>query len=100
MVDKYAPHVHGGGRSVVRVWPDRPEVAGVLDRPRDDLVLEQADGPGRYVQLEGPFLRYERTLERRDGDIHETTRYRYSIPWFGWLFALPVRALVGRRWHQ
>jgi MFS family permease len=100
MVDQYAPRVHGGGRPVVRVWPDRPDVADVLERPRDDLVLEEPDGSGRYLQREGPFVQYERTLERRDGEIHETTRYRYSIPWFGWLFALPVRALVGRRWHQ
>ena len=32
-----------------------------------------------------------------DGQLVERTRYRLAIPWFGWLFALPVRALLGRR---
>jgi MFS family permease len=100
MVDQYAPRVLRRGRSVDRVWPDHPDVAAALERPRDDLVLEEADGPGRYVQREGPFTTYERTLDRRDGEIHERTSYRFNIPWFGWLFAVPVRALIGRRWHQ
>lgn len=29
--------------------------------------------------------------------IVETTTYRISIPWFGWLLALPLRAVVRRR---
>jgi MFS family permease len=75
-------------------------VAVGLERPRDDLVLERQLPDGTFEQSEGPFLEYERRLERSDGTFVETTRYRISIPWFGWLFGLPVRALVGRRWHQ
>jgi MFS family permease len=92
--------VPAGGRTVTRVWPDEPQVAAALERPRDDLVLEHTTGDGTYTQAEGPFRTYERRLERQPGELIETTRYRLTIPWFNWLFALPVRALVGRRWHQ
>ena len=34
-----------------------------LFRPRRDLVLETEDGPGRFVQTEGPFQRYERQVQ-------------------------------------
>jgi len=92
--------VPAAGRTVTRVWPDDPEVAAALERPRDDLVLERQASDGTFEQADGPFLEYERRLERSDDTLVETTRYRISIPWFNWLFALPVRALVGRRWHQ
>jgi MFS family permease len=82
------------------VWPDEPEVTAGLDRPRDDLVLEARGDDGVFRQAAGPFSTYERRIDRRDGELVETTRYRFSIPWFTWLFALPVRALIGRRWHQ
>ncbi len=88
------------GRTVTRVWPDEPDVAAALERPRDDLLLERRLPDGTFDQSDGPFLQYERRLERSDGTFVETTRYRLSIPWFNWLFALPIRALVGRRWHQ
>lgn len=40
-----------------------------LRRPHDDLVLERADGPDRWVCAEGPFTRYERRLAvEPDGD--------------------------------
>ena len=75
-------------------------MAAALGRPRDDLVLERRSPDGSFEQSDGPFLEYERRLERADDTFIETTRYRISIPWFNWLFALPIRALVGRRWHQ
>lgn len=75
-------------------------MAAALEQPRDDLVLERPLPEGRFEQAEGPFLQYERHLERSEGNLVETTRYRISVPWFNWLFALPVRALIGRRWHQ
>src|SRR6188768_13720 len=55
--------------------------------PRDDLVAETAAGAGRFVQRAGPFNEYERTV----ADGRETIRYRLDIPWFGWLFAFPMR---------
>lgn len=72
----------------------------VLKRPRDDLVLEAPDGHGRFVQAEGPFTTYERRLEHDParGVVRESTTYRFTIPWFAWLFALPVRWALARRW--
>jgi MFS family permease len=68
-----------------------------LFRPRRDLVLEAEDGPGRFVQAEGPFRSYERTVQAEpDGSITETTTYRLAIPWFGWVFALPTRRSLRR----
>ena len=68
-----------------------------LFRPRRDLVLEAEDGPGRFVQAEGPFQRYERQVQAEaDGSITETTSYRLAIPWFGWVFALPTRRSLQR----
>lgn len=99
MGHQYAPLVRGGGRTVTRVWPDVPEVATALTQPRDDLVAESTNDGRLFIQSSGPFVEYERRLERRDGSWHETTRYRLVIPWFAWVFALPVRALIGRRWH-
>lgn len=72
--------------------------------PRDDLVNERVedhtespDGTVRFVQEHGPFADYERTVSVRDGRLHEVTTYRLTIPWFAWLFALPVRWAVARR---
>lgn len=60
--------------------------------PRDDFVQEiVGDTPDRFVQADGPFTSYERTVESSEIGLRETTSYRLSIPWFGWLFALPVR---------
>ncbi|HEX8802705.1 MAG TPA: hypothetical protein VF743_00890, partial [Acidimicrobiales bacterium] len=38
------------------------ETAARLARPRDDIVGERAEGPGRFTQAHGPFARYERTV--------------------------------------
>ena len=40
-----------------------------LFRPRRDLVLEAEDGPGRFVQAEGPFQHYERHGAGRGGRL-------------------------------
>ncbi|WP_420451049.1 MFS transporter [Ilumatobacter sp.] len=77
-----------------------------------------------FEQRHGPFLEYRRELSypterlgpipgeapdgrtggrpvadvRDDGDgIEELTRFRLRIPWFGWLFAIPVRQVLARR---
>jgi MFS family permease len=70
--------------------------------PRDDIVRERADGDGRFVQAAGPFIEYERVVDH-DGDgsaIEERTTYRYRLPWFGWLLALPIRWTIARRGHD
>jgi MFS family permease len=89
------------GHVVVREWPDRGAVGDHLGRPRDDLVLENRVGDGSFEQVEGPFTSYHRQLTHvSDGDEprwRETTRYGWSLPWFAWLFALPVRWAIARR---
>jgi MFS family permease len=69
-----------------------------LCTPRDDLVREAAaDGAGRFVSAEGPFIHYERVLDDEGTAIEELIAYELAIPWFGWLFALPVRSVLARR---
>jgi len=66
--------------------------------PRDDLVKEAPTASrGVFTQAEGPFVDYERIVEDSGGVLRETTRYALSIPWFGWLFALPIRRTLARR---
>jgi MFS family permease len=97
----YAPAVPGAGSRVVREWPDHGAVGDHLRRPRDDLILERAAGDGSFEQVEGPFTSYQRQLTLVPSDDgarwRETTRYRWTLPWFAWLFALPVRWAIARR---
>jgi MFS family permease len=93
--------VSGAQRRVVRVWgPDEAEQAAL---PRHGVVAEVALGDGRFVQAEGPFTDYERQVVALEGDggdggrLVDTTTYRLDVPWFGWLFALPMRATLRRR---
>ncbi|MDJ0768821.1 MAG: MFS transporter [Ilumatobacter sp.] len=86
-----------GRRTVTRAWPDEPAVRERLASPRRDLLIERACGDGVFEQETGPFGTYRRRIAERDGQLIETTEYHLAIPWFGWLFALPVRALLGRR---
>ncbi len=79
------------------MWPDEPAVRDYIDRPRDDLVAEERSAEGVFHQRNGPFQRYERSVSAEGGELVERTTYRLAIPWFGWLFALPVRALIARR---
>ena len=55
---------------------------------------------GRSNRRTGRFSSTSGVSNAPTATLVETTRYRISIPWFNWLFALPIRALVGRRWHQ
>ena len=82
-----------------------PEAQRALT-PRTDIVSEvvatqvSADGDGvsaTFAQQEGPFTTYERSVVSRDASIDETIRYRLVIPWFGWLFALPMRKTLHDR---
>jgi MFS family permease len=73
------------------------EVVSTLFEARSDLVLEASDGPGCFVQQEGPFTSYQRSVERQpDGAVREVIAYRLVIPWFGWLFAIPTRRGLAR----
>ncbi len=108
---QYAPPVLN--RTVTRVWPDEPETRHRLLTTRNDLVAERAavgtsfdadrcDVVTRAVdasfeQASGPFESYARTVTSTADGLVERTDFRLRIPWFGWLFALPVWAHLGRR---
>ena len=102
---------------LIRRWPDTPERRQQLLAPRDDVLLESADEPpgapvdpsgaaapsltetsGQFRQQDGPFTAYERTVssDPGTGELVESTRYTVTIPWFGWLFRLPVRRVLAR----
>ncbi len=90
---------------LIRRWPDTAEQRDLLLCPRDDLLLEVADGasgnaglPDRFRQDDGPFTAYERTVtaDREVGELVESTTYTMTIPWFGWLFHRPVRRVLAR----
>jgi MFS family permease len=80
---------------IVRAWPESHAERAAL--PRDGLVVEREVEPGRFVQKDGPFELYERTVSVSDGRVSDTTEYRLVVPWFGWLFRWPVRAALRHR---
>ncbi len=90
----------GAGRTITRVWPDEPAVRQHIDHPRDDLVAEERIDPDTFRQFGGPFDQYVRVLSTDGRNLTERTTYRLVIPWFGWLFALPVRAVLARRGYD
>lgn len=72
-----------------------------LRTPRDDLLLERAEGDDRFVLAEGPFDRYERTLAiASTGDdrvtVTETVRWKVAIPIWEPLFRPLVKTLTRR----
>ncbi len=73
--------------------------------PRDDLVgeerVETSDGALVFVAAHGPVSHYQRrvTSEALAGGhraVTSTTDVRLAIPYFGWLFTLPLRHALGR----
>lgn len=70
-------------------------------RPRAGIVKERALGGGRFAAEAGPLSGYERRIELEDlgvdrVQVTETVDYRLAIPFFGWLFALPIRRALRR----
>ncbi len=102
-------------RTVTRVWPDEPDTRHRLLTTRADLVAERGvveattggpDANGNrdatsfeavFEQEHGPFESYRRTVTTSEHGLVERTDFRLRIPWFGWLFVLPVWAHLGRR---
>jgi MFS family permease len=105
--------VLGRDRTVRRRWPDDDDHRRIVLAARDDLISETSATTGRgdragvltdggtvvarFGQRHGPFAAYVRVVARADGELRETTTYRLTIPWFAWLFALPVRWAIARR---
>ncbi len=81
-------------------WPVGPDPADpqrvAICAPRDDILLERLGSDGSFSCVEGPFRTYRRTLVDHGDRIEETTQYHLAIPWFGWLFAWPVRTTLKR----
>lgn len=78
-------------------WPVAHPATEALATPRDDLLEERREEDGSFAQAHGPFNRYRRTLTPEPGGATlETTDYHLAIPWFGWLFSLPVRLTLRR----
>jgi MFS family permease len=75
--------------------PDGP-LRAALRAPREDIVAEAIAADGSFTCAEGPFRTYRRTLEDRGDRVEEITSYQLAIPWFAWLFALPIRAALRR----
>jgi MFS family permease len=72
-----------------------------LRSARRGLVVEAPDGPDRWVATDGPFTDYSRVLVTRPGadggwEVVDETRCTLSIPFFGLLFAAPVKANLAR----
>ena len=77
-------------------WPlGSDEARRALD-PRDDLLLEERTGDGRFGQAEGPFARYERRVVTGSDRVEQTIDCRLVLPWFGWAFAPFVRRSLRR----
>ncbi|MEO5901542.1 MAG: MFS transporter [Ilumatobacteraceae bacterium] len=85
-----------GARVLTRVITAGSDDALLAATPRDDFIAEREVAPGRFEQADGPLAAYERTLETAGDEVRETIRYQLAIPWFGWLFALPVRGTLRR----
>jgi MFS family permease len=82
-----------------------PEVVEPWLAPRDDLVgerpVETTDGTLLFVAAHGPVGHYQRRVTSEplpggDRAVTSTTDIRLAIPYFGWLFTLPVRHALGR----
>ncbi|HQV58917.1 MAG TPA: hypothetical protein PKV27_12950, partial [Ilumatobacteraceae bacterium] len=65
-------------------------------QPRSDLLTEEQVEPGIFVQADGPFLDYTRRVTTTEAVTRQQIRYRITIPWFGWVFWLPIRHALRR----
>jgi len=73
-------------------------------RPRRSFVLETAAGDGTFTAAEGPVHEYSRQVETTaepDGRVRvrQVVDYRLAVPYFGFLFLQPSRALL-RKLHD
>ncbi len=85
-------------KTLTQSWPSGSSRALSATTPRTDVCDERANGANVFEQQSGPFNSYRREVEvAADGTVHETTRYQLSVPWFGWVFALPMRHAIRNR---
>jgi MFS family permease len=89
-----------GVRSRAEAIVDEGELEEIL-RPRGGLIAERAAGNGTFEQSEGAARSYRRTVATRrtaDGRVHvrQEVDFRLGLPYFSWLFAIPLRLAVRR----
>ena len=91
-----------GERTLHQSWPAGTRrsaaCADASRRPRRrgrQLDRRHVDDVSRSAEGRSPS--YERTIVDDAASVDETIRYRLVIPWFGWLFALPVRNTLRHR---
>jgi len=89
--------VHGRDHTLRITWPTASPQATVALTPRDDVLTEEIVGDGAFEQAHGPFHRYRRDVVTDERGVHETITYAVRIPWFGWLFARPLRHSLRHR---
>jgi len=89
--------VPGRERTLTTVFPSGSPAAAEATEPRDDLLREERADDGSFVQAHGPFTHYVRTVVVEPSGVRQTIRYRLGIPWFTWLFALPIRRALRHR---
>ncbi len=78
-----------------------------LRQPRADVVLEEQAGPDRWRMVEGPFDRYERSIEVVSGSesidhadetgtvtVVERTEYRLAVTYWRIYLGLPMRYAI------
>ena len=64
---------------------------------RADILDESSPVDGVFEQVHGPFHTYRRTVADGPHEVTETIAYRLRIPWWGWLFAMPIRNALRHR---
>jgi MFS family permease len=75
---------------------DAAGLAAALE-PLDGLVVERADGDGRFTVEGGPFRSFERTVTTEPAEdpgrfvVHEHVEFSLAIPVFGVIFVGPVK---------
>jgi MFS family permease len=78
-------------------WPQGSPEAQVAGTARTDILDESPPVGGTFEQVHGPFHSYRRTVVEGPDQVTETIAYRLQIPWWGWLFALPLRHSLRHR---
>ena len=91
-------------RLVTEAELDDRAVADVV-RARDGVIGEAADGTGSFVLVEGPVWDYHRTVEVEPlgggrNRVHQEVEYRLAVPYFGFLFTLPIRSQLRQLVYQ
>ncbi len=88
-------------RTLRQSWPAGTPEAQHAFTPRTDIVEEVGaisdESSATFAQHDGPFTTYQRSIVATATTVDETIRYRILIPWFGWLFALPLRNTLRHR---